>query len=180
VRFNTYTSAGARIACWLANNPAPDAAGLGQVLADYDVHEPIPTTAQVRALRPWARRIRAVFAAEEIPDKAILADAMLVAARCTPRLVSHGDGQPVHLHYAPVRDELTARVRALTAAGLAHVIDDGFGDRLGSCIRTGCRTCFIDTSRNGGRKFCSVRCANQVNVALHRARQRGVAASPTG
>jgi predicted RNA-binding Zn ribbon-like protein len=172
VQFNTYTVAGARVACWLANNLEPDAAGLAAVLAGYEVHEPAATGAQARALRPWAVRLRAVFASAGLDHKAVLVDALLVSAKCTPRLVSHGDGLAVHLHYAPVRNDLPARVRALTAAGLAHVIDGGFGDRLGSCQRDGCGVAFIDTSRNGGRKFCSVRCANQVNVALHRARQR--------
>jgi len=37
---------------------------------------------------------------------------------------------------------------------------------------------FIDTSRNGRRHFCCLRCANQVNVANHRHRRRqAVAAS---
>jgi predicted RNA-binding Zn ribbon-like protein len=38
--------------------------------------------------------------------------------------------------------------------------------------RAGCAVAFTDSSRNGRRKFCSVRCANQVNVARHRGRQR--------
>ncbi|HLU95849.1 MAG TPA: CGNR zinc finger domain-containing protein, partial [Thermobifida alba] len=41
---------------------------------------------------------------------------------------------------------------------------------LGCCARDGCRTVFVDTSRNGRRRFCSVTCANRVNVAAHRAR----------
>jgi predicted RNA-binding Zn ribbon-like protein len=172
VQFNTYTVAGARIACWLANHPEPDPAALAAVLAGHDVHDPAVTSAQARSLRPWARSLRTVFEAAGLRAKATAADALLVAARCTPRLVSHGAGRPVHLHYAPVRDDLAARIRALTAAGLAHVIDDGLGDRLRCCEREDCGTAFIDTSRNGGRKFCSVRCANQVNVARHRARQR--------
>jgi predicted RNA-binding Zn ribbon-like protein len=52
------------------------------------------------------------------------------------------------------------------------VIDDGAGSRLRACSRAGCSTVFIDTSRNGRRHFCSVRCANQVNVANHRRRRR--------
>ena len=58
------------------------------------------------------------------------------------------------------------------AAWLALVIDDGNGARLRACSRAGCGTVFIDTSRNGRRHFCSVRCANQVNVANHRLRRR--------
>jgi len=76
---------------------------------------------------------------------------------------------------ARTRAGLAARVRALTAGGLAHVIDDGSGFRLRVCQRAGCETAFLDVSRNGRRRFCSLRCANQVNVANHRLRQRRVA-----
>jgi predicted RNA-binding Zn ribbon-like protein len=87
-------------------------------------------------------------------------------------MVTHATGQPFHFHYVSAHAGLAARVKALTAAGLAHVIDDGAGSRLRACTRAGCRIVFIDTSRNGRRHFCSVRCANQVNVANHRLRQR--------
>ena len=133
---------------------------------------PLATTADAAALRPWAARLRAVFEAPAAADKAQLIDALLVAADCRPRLVSHGAGKPFHFHYAPVETGLAARVRALTAAGLGHVVDGGAGDRLRACDRPGCGVAFIDTSRNGRRHFCSVRCANQVNVANHRQRRR--------
>jgi predicted RNA-binding Zn ribbon-like protein len=178
MQFNTYTVAGARIACWLANHVRADAAELAETLARYDVHEPVPTGAQARTLHSWGQRLRAVFEAAALADKATATDALLVAARCAPRLVSHAPGLPFHLHYAPVQTDLAARVKALTAAGLAHLIDNGFGERLRSCQRAGCATAFIDTSRNGRRKFCCVRCANQVNVARHRARRRGPAVVP--
>lgn len=178
MQFNTYTVAGARIACWLANHLQADATALADVLASYAVHESAPTDAQARALHPWAQRLRAVFEADDLAHKATETDALLVAARCTPRLVQHAPGLPFHLHYAPVQTDLAARVKALTAAGLAHVIDNGFGERLRACDRVGCATAFIDTSRNGRRKFCGVRCANQVNVARHRARRRGPSVLP--
>lgn len=123
-------------------------------------------------LLPWTRRLDAIFEAGTVAEKAQRADDLLLAADCRPRLVRHGPELPYHLHYAPVRDGLAARVKALTAAGLAHVIDDGAGSRLRACRRAGCGTVFIDTSRNGRRHFCSVRCANQVNVANHRRRRR--------
>ena len=175
VQFDTYTAAGAHIACWMANNPAADPAALGVVLARYDVHEPVVTWRQMRALEPWAGCLRTVFEAATEAERALRADELLVAADCRPRLISHGAGLPFHLHYAPVRTGLTARVKALTAAGLAHLIDNGEGSRLGACSREGCGTAFVDTSRNGRRHFCSVRCANQVNVANHRRRQRRAA-----
>jgi predicted RNA-binding Zn ribbon-like protein len=177
MQFNTYTVAGAHVAVWLVNHPAPDAAALTAELHRHEVHEPTGTTADVAALRSWTARLRAVFEASADADKATLADALLVAADCRPRLVSHAPGKPYHFHYAPVQTGLAARVRALTAAGLAHVIDGGAGSRLRVCDRDGCDVAFIDTSRNGRRHFCAVRCANQVNVANHRQRRRYAAVS---
>jgi predicted RNA-binding Zn ribbon-like protein len=172
MQFNTYTYAGAHIAAWLVNNPSPGAPAFASVLDGYDVHEAVATAAQVQTLRPWAQHLRGVFEAETVADKAERADALLVAADCRPRLVSHGAGLPFHFHYVSVHAGLAARVKALTAAGLAHVIDDGAGSRLRACSRASCGTVFIDTSRNGRRHFCSVRCANHVNVANHRLRRR--------
>jgi predicted RNA-binding Zn ribbon-like protein len=172
MQFNTYTYAGAHIAAWLVSNPAPGAQALGAMLASYDVHHPVPGSAQARALRPWAGYLRAVFEAPDVPAKAALADELLQAADCRPRLISHGPGQPFHLHYVAEDAGLPARVKALTAAGVAHAIDDGAGHRLRVCRRAGCGIAFVDTSRNGRRHFCTVRCANQVNVASHRLRRR--------
>jgi predicted RNA-binding Zn ribbon-like protein len=177
VHFNTYTVAGAHIAVWLVNHPSPQASALAGVLERHDVHEPVTTADDAAALRAWTARLREVFEAGPEAAKAERADALLVAADCRPRLVSHGTGLPFHFHYAPVRTGLAARVKALTAAGLAHVIDGGGGSRLRVCDRPGCGVAFIDTSRNGRRHFCGVRCANQVNVANHRLRQRQAAAT---
>jgi predicted RNA-binding Zn ribbon-like protein len=170
VQFNTYTVAGAHVAVWLVNHPAPEPRDLTAALRDHDVHEPAATAADALALGPWAARLREVFEAGTVTAKAELADALLVAADCRPRLVSHGAGEPFHFHYAPVGTGLAPRVRALTAAGLAHVIDEGGAPRLGACTRPGCDTVFLDTSRNGRRHFCTLRCANQVNVTNHRHR----------
>jgi predicted RNA-binding Zn ribbon-like protein len=174
MQFSTYTVAGAHIAVWLVNHPGTDPPALAAVLRGYDVHEPLATADEALAIGPWTVRLRQVFATNNLSDKARLADALLVAADCRPRLVSHGPDQPFHFHYAPVQTGLAARVRALTAAGLARVIDAGAGARLRVCGRAGCEVAFLDTSRNGRRHFCSVRCANQVNVANHRQRQRAL------
>jgi predicted RNA-binding Zn ribbon-like protein len=177
VQFNTYTSAGAHIAAALVNDPSADASAVGGVLAGFEVHDPVPASGQLAALRAWAARLREVFDAADPDGQARAVDTLLRASDCRPSLVSH-DGQPYHLHYAPVTTDLVARVKALTAAGLAHVIAEGGGHRIRCCQRAGCANVFVDVSRNGGRCFCSVRCANQVNVARHRARHRG--AGPEG
>ena len=138
----------------------------------------MPTGAELTELREWTARLRTVFDARTEAERASIVDALLIASDCRPRLVSH-DGLPFHLRYAPVAgDDLVAGTKAFTAVALAYLIAEGCGQRLGCCQRTDCATAFVDTSRNGTRRFCSVRCANQVNVANHRARRRPSSAAP--
>jgi len=177
VQFNTYTSSGAHIAAALVNDPMTDVAAAGALLAGFDVEEPVPSEAELADLRAWTARLRSVFEPQAGAERAALVNELLVESDCRPRLITH-DGLPYHLHYKPLAGDLAARVKAFTAAGLAYLIAEGWGGRLGRCQREGCATAFVDTSRNGTRRFCSVRCANQVNVSNHRGRRRvGVVAS---
>jgi len=164
MQFNTYTAAGAHIAAALVNSPAMVAGELTELLLAYDVHQAGDTD-----LREWTARLRPAFETS-LTEQAAIVDALLVDADCRPRLVTH-DGQAPHIHHAPLDAPLDRRVMALTAAGLAQLIADGAGARLGHCHRDGCTVVFVDTSRNGRRRYCSVRCANVTNVARHRARR---------
>ena len=59
MQFNTYTVAGAQIAVWLVNHPAPEAAALAAQLRSHDVHEPQVTADDALALhrgRPGCAR----------------------------------------------------------------------------------------------------------------------------
>src|SRR6185437_10737997 len=134
MQFDSYTAAGAHIACWMVNNPAAAPAALAAVLASYDVHEPAVTGAQVRSLAPWTRQLRAVFEATSEAQRAERADALLVAADCRPRLVRHRAGLPFHLHYAPVQAGLAARVKALTAGGLWHRVPGHLAQRAAAVL----------------------------------------------
>ncbi|MGC0414358.1 putative RNA-binding Zn ribbon-like protein [Streptomyces sp. SAI-195] len=71
-------------------------------------------------------------------------------------------------------------VRAVTAVGLAYVICSADAERLGRCARRDCAPAFVDTSRNGRRAYCSVRCANNDAVARPRARLQASARPTTG
>jgi predicted RNA-binding Zn ribbon-like protein len=173
--FNTYTVAGALIAADLVNNDAADGPALVALLAGYEVWVPPVTPPMAAEIGEWAGRLRGVFTTTDPAQQADRADELLVASSCMPRLVSH-DGLPHHLHYAPLEASPPARVRALTAAGLAQVIADGEGRRLGQCQREACTEVFVDVSRNGRRRFCTIQCANVVNVSRHRARRRDAAA----
>nr|WP_166640698.1 CGNR zinc finger domain-containing protein [Amycolatopsis sp. SID8362] len=116
----------------------------------------------------WAEQLRPVFAASP-PERPELVNALLAEAACRPYITTH-DGKPPHLHYSAADAGPVGRVRAYTAGGLAHLVCEA-PDRLGICGREGCEMAYVDTSRNGRRRFCSTRCATRVHVADHRARQ---------
>ncbi|MFD0656685.1 CGNR zinc finger domain-containing protein [Thermocatellispora tengchongensis] len=98
-----------------------------------------------------------------------LVNELLVAAEVTRPYISRHDGRPPHIHYAGEDAALVERLKAYTAAGLANAVCQDPG-RLGRCGRPGCGIAYVDTSRNGRRRFCSIRCANRVHVADHRRR----------
>ncbi|MBF8192938.1 CGNR zinc finger domain-containing protein [Nonomuraea sp. K274] len=78
-------------------------------------------------------------------------------------------GEP-HLHFYSHDADVVSRAKDTSAGGLAMAMSFAGGRRLGRCDREGCATVYVDTSRNGRRRFCSLACANRVNVAAHRAR----------
>ena len=61
---------------------------------------------------------------------------------------------------------------SVTTAGLALALGSDRSGRLGVCAADPCDRVFTDTSRNGGRRFCSTRCQNRVKAAAHRHRSR--------
>lgn len=120
------------------------------------------------AVQAWAERLRPVFTATDLDEQVRLVNALLADAASGP-YVSRHDGKPPHLHFAHETADKMTRLRGFTAAGVAHVLCED-ARRLGHCARPGCKVVFVDTSRNGLRRFCDTRCANRVYVATYRAR----------
>ncbi|GAA3563700.1 CGNR zinc finger domain-containing protein [Amycolatopsis ultiminotia] len=171
MHFNPYGGPGAQVAAAVATLAGHGGATAADVLATGLAHGMALTeiddeeTARILA---WGRRLHDVFAAPE-DARVDLVNELLAAAACRPYIARH-DGKPPHLHYASEGAGVVERVRAYTAGGLAHLVCEESG-RLGICAREGCGVAFVDTSRNGRRRFCSTRCGTRVNVADHRARQ---------
>ncbi|XVS60631.1 CGNR zinc finger domain-containing protein [Actinosynnema sp. CA-299493] len=168
MHFNPYGGAAAELAAALVNaDPRSTADELLDLLRAHDYR---PAGAldehQARELAAWAARLSPVF--DHTPDQVALVNDLLAEAAAKPYISTHDDRRP-HLHFAPEHAPTPERLRAFTAAGLAHVVCDDPG-RLGRCARPGCRTVYVDTSRNGRRRFCTTRCANRVHVAEHRTR----------
>jgi predicted RNA-binding Zn ribbon-like protein len=131
------------------------------------------SAASARDLAQIAGWLRSVFEAVErgdLDDAAITVNALLAETGAHPQLDRH-DGEPWHLHFHGHTDSLTQGWAAGCASGLALVLGTDSYDRLGICTAPRCDRVYVDTSRNGARRFCSVSCQNRVKAAAFRARQ---------
>lgn len=128
--------------------------------------------AEHERLRDLAARWRgAVTAAAAGPDAvAPLVNALLRDAPVAPTLVDH-DGEPWHLHAHDDDAGPAAALAATAALALAVVLSDGALDRLGECDAAACDRVYVDTSRNGSRRYCSGACQARAKTAAYRARR---------
>lgn len=171
MHFNPYGGAAAELAAALVNtDPASTPERLLDVLRDHQ-YKPVGTldAAGTAELFAWIRRLEAVFASTDLQDRVRTLNALLAESATQPYISQH-DGRAPHLHFAPETAPTVDRVRAYTAAGLAHALCQE-DTRLGRCAREGCGVVYVDTSRNGRRRYCTTKCANRVHVAEHRERQ---------
>ncbi|MBN9742691.1 hypothetical protein DMP23_16520 [Amycolatopsis sp. A1MSW2902] len=172
MHFNPYGGAGAQVAADLATLAQRDDVTAAEVRAAGQARDmvlPRITADEAGRILAWGRRLHQVFVAETTGERIDLLNELLAVAACRPNIASH-DGKAPHLHYSSEGAGVVERFYAYTAGGLAHLVCEE-PHRLGVCAREGCGVAFVDTSRNGRRRFCSTRCGTRVNVADHRARQ---------
>ncbi len=106
-------------------------------------------------------------------DRAVVeVNRLLTAANALPQLRRH-DGLDWHIHATEPEAPLAERVRVEAALALVDVIRSGATDRLRICSAEDCDGLLVDLSRNGSKRFCSVRCGNRMNVNAYRERQAG-------
>lgn len=132
------------------------------------------TDTELAELTALAGRLRPVFAAvsaDDTDDAAERVNALLRDTAAHPLLMKH-DGEPWHIHFHGDRDSYTNDWAAGCATGLAIVLGSEHYDRLGECTAPACDRVFVDTSRNGTRRFCSTACQNRVKTAAFRAREK--------
>jgi predicted RNA-binding Zn ribbon-like protein len=120
----------------------------------------------VRALRP---RVAALWDMTE--DEAVeLVNTLLRDASALPQLVKH-DGWEYHIHATSPDAPLADRMAVDVAMAFADVIRTGELARLRLCAALDCDDVLVDLSKNRSRRFCSLTCANRVNVAAYRSRR---------
>lgn len=148
-------------------------AALGQVTAaGAGSRRRSPQDAEVTALVAVAEQARPIFEhvqAGRLDAAATTANGLLARYRPTPYL-DHHDGEPWHLHFHGAADADPSGWGGGIAVALASVLGSEYADRLGVCEASACDRVFVDVSRNGARRYCSLACQNRVKAAAHRAR----------
>ena len=120
----------------------------------------------VRALRPRLARLWEMTEDEAV----VLVNTLLRDASALPQLVKH-DGWEYHIHATSPDAPLADRMAVDAAMAFADVIRAGELARLRLCAALDCYDVLVDLSKNRSRRFCSLTCANRVNVAAYRSRR---------
>jgi len=108
---------------------------------------------------------------EMTADEAVaLVNTLLADANALPQLVKH-DGWDYHIHATSPDAPLADRMAVDAAMAFADLIRFGELARLRYCAAADCDNVMIDLSKNRSRRFCSLTCANRVNVAAYRSRR---------
>jgi predicted RNA-binding Zn ribbon-like protein len=119
-----------------------------------------------------ARRVIEDIARGDLATAARRTNVLLRRTGARPQLDTHGPGV-WNLHFHGPDDTFGVGWSAGIAAGLAMALGTTDAGRLGICTAERCDRVHLDTSRNGGRRFCSTRCQNRTKNAAHRARRAG-------
>ena len=120
----------------------------------------------VRALRPRLAQLWEMTEDEAV----VLVNTLLRDANALPQLVRH-DGWEYHIHAASPQAPLADRMAVDVAMAFADLIRFGELARLRYCAAPDCDDVMVDLSKNRSRRFCSLTCANRVNVANYRSRR---------
>jgi predicted RNA-binding Zn ribbon-like protein len=124
-----------------------------------------PELAEVHATRERLRRLWTL----ERDDAVAETNAMLAEANALPQLTRH-DGTDWHWHATAPDAPLAERIRVEVALAFADVIRMDEGGRLRVCDADDCDGLLVDLSRNGSKRFCSIRCGNRMNMVAYRER----------
>ena len=119
-------------------------------------------------MRETRERIRHIWTLDRDAAAAEV-NVMLQAANALPHLMRH-DGLDWHMHATDLGAPLAERIRVEISLALVDVIRTDEMGRLRSCAAEDCDGVLLDLSRNGSKRFCSIRCGNRVNMIAFRQR----------
>jgi predicted RNA-binding Zn ribbon-like protein len=125
--------------------------------------------AELREVQQTRAILRELWTLER-DDAAVEVNEILRVAGALPFLVRH-DELDWHLHATSPDAPLAERIQVEASLALSDVIRMDEMDRLRVCDAPDCEGLFMDLSRNGSKRFCSVRCGNRVNMIAFRERK---------
>ena len=166
---NHYGRLGAVLSADLINLPEMSTASVQALLQAHEIRRAEIGEADVEDFRRWRDHLERVFGQRDSAEQCSAVNDLLVEATIRPWVSTH-DGLQPHLHFVPDSADVLSRVKAVTAGGLAFVLCWEGGARLGRCMRAECSRAYVDTSRNGRRRYCTARCGNTEAVMRHRSR----------
>jgi len=144
-----------------------------------ELHSPIPFTGRidgdttelndVRLTRDLLRHIWTLNRDDAVAE----VNRILREAQALPQLARH-DVSDWHLHATDPEAPLGERMRVEAALALIDVIRSDDMGRLRICEAPDCTGLLLDLSRNGSKRFCSVRCGNRMNMIAFRERQAAI------
>jgi predicted RNA-binding Zn ribbon-like protein len=123
---------------------------------------------EVRATRALLREVWVL----PRDDAVEVVNRMLREAKALPFLTRH-DALDWHMHATAPDAPLAERIRAEVALALTDVIRMNEMGRLRICEADDCDGLVLDLSRNGSKRFCTVRCGNRMNMIAFRERKAG-------
>lgn len=126
-------------------------------------------TAELAAIRRVRTELRRAWMLDRDEMVAEI-NRILAEADARPQLVRH-DGLDWHIHATEADAPLGTRIRVEAALALADVVRADATDRLRECQADHCDAILVDLSRNGSKRFCSIRCGNRMNVQAYRERR---------
>ncbi|MGN6612973.1 MAG: CGNR zinc finger domain-containing protein [Angustibacter sp.] len=156
-----------------------DAAGAraatAALLRRDDGRLPRVTVADAATLADHARQWRRVFDAVQDGDDAaaaVVLNRLLRDTGARPQLDPlPGGGWHVHFHGRD--DSLVVGWAAGCTTALALALGSDLAGRMRTCAAERCDAVFVDTSKNGSRRFCSTTCQNRTKTAAYRSRSAG-------
>jgi predicted RNA-binding Zn ribbon-like protein len=137
----------------------------------FDAAAEAMDTAELQRLRSLRGRVRSAWDARSDTAAVALLNELLAECKVQPRLEREGRGWAFRWDGAGLRG--SAFLPGLCASALLTEIGQHGRRRLGTCAGVPCRCAFVDNTKNRSRRYCCTQCADRVNQAAHRQRQRG-------
>jgi len=124
--------------------------------------------AELAEVQDTRRQIRAIWDLDR--DAAALeVNRMMREANAMPYLIRH-DAYDWHLHATAPEAPLAERIRVEIGLALMDVIRSDEMHRMRVCDAPDCDGVLVDLSKNGSKRFCSIRCGNRMNQIAYRER----------